>query len=240
LCRVLFVIRIRFLLILLGSAATLTAGMGATQPPTRVLFVGNSLTAVNDVPQMVQQIAAANGHRYECQAIVFGNHGLEEHWNRPEARRAIANGGWAFVILQQGPSALPESRRILLHYANQFDKEIRAVGARSAFYMVWPSRDRFGDFAGVSASYRAAAQAVNGILLPAGDAWRAAWRRDAKLALYGGDGFHPSPMGSYLAALVIYQGLAGRPPALLPPLVKMPDNAPSLFQEAATAVLAGR
>jgi hypothetical protein len=79
--------------------------------------------------------------------------------------------------------------------------------------MVWPSRERFGDFDGVRASYTNAAKDVNGLLLPAGDAWRAAWRRDAHLALYGADNFHPSPLGSYLAALVIVHRLTGGLPS---------------------------
>ena len=52
--------------------------------------------------------------------------------------------------------------------------------------------------------------------MPAGDAWLAAWRRDPDLRLYGPDGFHPTVLGSYLAALVIYGGLANAPPAGLP------------------------
>ena len=35
----------------------------------------------------------------------------------------------------------------------------------------------------------------------------AAWRQDPGLRLYGSDGFHPTVLGSYLAALVIYGGL---------------------------------
>jgi hypothetical protein len=80
--------------------------------------------------------------------------------------------------------------------------------------MVWPARERFGDFDGVRVSYAKAAQDVNGLLLPAGEAWRAAWRRDERLALYGPDHFHPSPLGSYLAALVIVHRLTGAIPSL--------------------------
>ena len=34
--------------------------------------------------------------------------------------------------------------------------------------------------------------------------------RKPALELFQGDGFHPTPTGSYLAALVIYAGLTGR------------------------------
>ena len=68
----------------------------------------------------------------------------------------------------------------------------------------------------VSDSYRLAAEDVSGILLPAGDAWVAAWRQDEGLKLYGSDGFHPTLLGSYLAALAIYGGLSGASPIGLP------------------------
>ena len=68
----------------------------------------------------------------------------------------------------------------------------------------------------MSTSYRLAAEDVQGILLPAGDAWVAAWREEPGLRLYGSDGFHPTLLGSYLAALAIYGGLTGASPVGLP------------------------
>jgi len=87
----------------------------------RVLFVGNSLTAANDLPSMVQSLSAGGGARIECQTIAFPGYSLEEHWNRGDAARAIASGGWIAVVLQQGPSALPESRVLLVEYARRVD-----------------------------------------------------------------------------------------------------------------------
>ena len=77
---------------------------------------------------------------------------------------------------------------------------------------VWPSAARRGDFDRVAESYRGAADLIGGDLFPVGEAWRAAWARDPALPLYGPDGFHPSPLGSYLAALVIFEALTGRLP----------------------------
>ena len=168
-----------------------------------------------NLPATVCALARSAGREAICESVARPDYGLEEHWNDADARRAIARG-WDVVVLQQGPSALPESRRLLIAYARRFDAEIKKAGARTAFYMVWPSRAWRGDFAGVSQSYRAAAKEVNGQLMPAGDAWRAAWAADAGLPLYGPDGFHPSPIGSYLAALVIYEQIFGEPPPLTP------------------------
>ena len=112
------------------------------------------------------------------------------------------------MVLQQGPSALPESRVLLRDYTKRFAAEARKVGARTALYMVWPSTARARDFDDVSESYALAARDVDGLLLPAGDAWREAWRLDASLRALRNDGFHPSGLGSYLAALAIWRGLS--------------------------------
>ena len=209
-------------MILQKRAAVLLAAALLTVPPAaavapldtaiHLLFIGNSLTAANDLPGLVAAIGRAEGVRIESTTIARPNFSLEDHWQDGEARRTIARGGWTFVVLQQGPSSLPESRVLLEDYVARFDRLIRAAGATTALYMVWPSRDRSGDFPGVSRSYTSAAARVGARLLAAGDAWQDAWRRDPLLALYGPDGFHPSPLGSTLAALVIVEGVTGRPP----------------------------
>lgn len=150
------------------------------------------------------------------------------------------------MVLQQGPSSLPESRVNLWEWTAQFAERIRAVGAEPALYTVWPPKERLAFFGDVIESYRLAAEDVNGIELPAGGAWREAWERDPNLALYAGDNFHPTLEGSYLAALVIYAGLAGRSPFGLPARFALPNGAvrdvPALtalvLQQAAAAALA--
>ena len=203
---------------------------------TRILFIGNSLTYANDLRQKVCALAAAAGRQAVCESLARPDFSLEDHWNRKEAQKVIARG-WDIVILQQGPSALPESRVLLVEYVKRFDAEIRKAGGRTALYMVWPSRARAGDFDGVVQSYGAAASAIGGLLLPAGEAWRAAWRLDASLPLYAADGFHPSPMGTYLAALVIHRQVFGEPAPARPSFAAS-DWQASLLQRAADEAVA--
>ena len=49
--------------------------------------------------------------------------------------------------------------------------------------MVWPSVDRMRDFAGTIGAYREAASAVDGILLPVGEAWLRAVSVDKRVRL---------------------------------------------------------
>ena len=192
-----------------------TAPTGPAAGEVAILFVGNSLTYTNGLPLMLEKLLDEHGSPTYVESVAFPNYGLPDHWSDGTALGRIASGGWDVVILQQGPSAT-EGRPYLLDFSESFAERIRATGGRPALYMVWPASSRSFDFDGVSDSYETAAELVDGLLFPAGEAWRAAWRADPELALYGADGFHPSVLGTYLAAVVMYQQLSGNDPRDLP------------------------
>ena len=199
----------------------------------RVLFIGNSLTYTNDLPGMLQRLSAADsGRSLEVRDLSRAGYALEDHWADALPRQVLSDGGWDVVILQQGPSSLPESRENLVTWASTWADAVRAQGGVAALYMVWPERARMEFFDDVSLSYRTAARAADALLFPAGDAWVAAWDEDPDLPLYGPDDFHPSVMGTYLAGLTIYRGLTSRaPPSLDISGVSHAQNA--ILQEAA-------
>jgi len=181
----------------------------------RILFIGNSLTAANDLPLLVEAMAREKGLSLSTETVTYPNLSLEDHWER-DTQAVIRRGGFKYVVLQQGPSSLPASRENLREWTKRFGEEIRRAGALPALYMVWPDRSRLALFPEVKESYRLAAEDVKGVLLPAGEAWVAAWRRDSKLNLYGADNFHPSRLGTYAAAAAILSGLTGISPRGLP------------------------
>jgi hypothetical protein len=207
----------------LAFAATLVVGLSSCtvsidspeDEGLAVLFIGNSLTQHNSLPSLVEKLLVEAGVDARVESACIGGFGLQDHWVMGPARSYLDRGGWDVVVLQQGPSAT-EGRPSLLEYSEKFAEEIRFVGARPALYMVWPSERRFFDFDGVSDSYRTAADLVDGLIFPAGEAWRAAWRLRPNAALYSLDGLHPTEAGTYLAALVMVQQLADLDPTELP------------------------
>jgi hypothetical protein len=216
---------------LLGAVSCLGSQEDALTDPEevtdlQVLFIGNSLTFWNDLPNVLAAlIDSADAVATVINSVTVGGYRLQDHWNHKTARDAIALGGWDVIVLQQGSSASDEDRASLLQYTELFAADAEAIGARIAMYMVWPSINRLADFDRVCESYTMAAQEVGGLLFPVGEAWRIAWQREPDLELYDADGGHPSRVATYLAALVMFQQLTGRTPIGLPRQVALRDGA---------------
>ena len=224
--------------LLFGCTPTPSAPAGTG---LRVLFIGNSLTYANDLPLIVQALAKAAGQSLYVESVTFGGASLEDHWNSG-ALKAIAGKKWDFVVMQQGPSSLPESRVHLRQWTKKYAPRIKKAGGRPALFMVWPTPDRSAYFDDVRDAYALAASDVGGMFVPAGEALRAASRRDPHAPLYDSDDFHPTAAGSYAAALSIYGMLYQRAPQGLPARLELangqvlavPPELAKLLQDAAT------
>jgi len=221
-------------------------GPGAPRPGPapgglRVLFLGSSLTYNNDMPLLVQAFAGEVGKSVEVVTVAKGGFSFEDHCKRGAALSTLRKGPWSYVVMQQGPSTLTASRRNMREWARRLADPIREAGARPALYMVWPAEDRLAFFDEVRTSYQLTAEDIDGMMIPAGEAWRAAWRRDPNVPLYRKDREHPSPTGSFLAALSIFGMLFSRSPVGLPARVRLrngtfaqvPPGLAKLLQESA-------
>jgi hypothetical protein len=141
-----------------------------------------------------------------------------------------------------------------------------ATGAQTLFLMTWGRRDgdstnaqRYPDFPTMQgyldAGYldyvaRASEDGTPAWVAPAGRAWARVYadildaggeplaEGSAFAGLYAQDGSHPSPRGTYLAALVIYSSITGRTPVGLEAPAAI-DDAAYLQATAAAVVLAG-
>ena len=202
------------LVVLLACVAA--GGAGAQQRHLRVLFVGNSLTATNDLPATVAAIARGVGHTaIDVQTVAPGGYALEDHW--ADGSRA---GRAAYGPLRRDRAAA----RVVVaaREPRQPDRVDEALGRRSsrARYAaggltVWPERERFSVFADVVRNPRRRAGGERAAPARGAGVAERVWRRPA-IGLYGPDAFHPSRLGTYLAALVAYTGLTGELPRTLP------------------------
>ena len=209
-------------LLVLGTSAC-SDPVGAIRLPEgrRVLFIGNSLTTWNAMPEMVEAFAAETGVEppFVGYLLTADGYSLEDHW-LDGSQQIIRQAEWDIVIMQQGPSAVPENRVLLRQFTANFAGEIRAIGALPALLSVWPWESRMYDFPAAIESYRLAAEDVDGLFIPAASAWLEAWERDPSLQLYSDD-VHPSMEGSYLTAMVVFGRLYERTPIGLPTAMEL-------------------
>jgi hypothetical protein len=214
------------------------AGIGTQEGPLRVLFVGSSGTRSNDMPAKVARFAALSGRVLQYRTVLHAGFTLEDHWNLGAARAALASVEWDVVVLQDRPPYLPEDQENLRIWAGRWAGLAREAGTRPALLTVWPDLERRSAMPDVVLYQRLAAQAAGAQLLPAAEAWQAAWRCGLHLSLYGPDGVHASPLGTYEIALVAYGGLYGEPvrSRRLYPLGEKPRTARLLQAAAATAL----
>ncbi len=191
------------------SCAPVGSGPSAAGPS--ILFVGNSLTYTNDLPAVFEKVAEAAGDTVRVGMVAGPNLALIDHAaGATNASRRIAQGGWSFVVLQQGPTPAGICRDTLVIAAMRLATTIRQNGGRAVLFLPWTPESSPHDLGVAGESVTAAARAVGGLVVPVGEAWKAARDADPRIPLYGPDGYHPAPTGTLLAALTIYDRMIGR------------------------------
>ena len=87
--------RVLLLAAAVAIASVLQASAGAA--PLRILFIGNSYTYFNNLPEVVEQLAAARHRPVETKMVAPGGWRPADHWEKGDARAALAGGQWDVV-----------------------------------------------------------------------------------------------------------------------------------------------
>jgi len=200
----------------------------------KVLFIGNSYTDVNNLPEVVKQIALNLGDTLIYQKSVPGGYTFNDHSSYAPTLQLINQGGWDCVVLQeqsQFPSfPLNQVQNEVFPYAKKLDSLIHVASpcAQTVFYMTWGRKEGDSDncpqwppvctYQGMDSllqlRYTMMADSNNAWISPVGKIWHYIRDHNPAIELYAADGSHPSASGSYLAALSFYAVLFGKDPSL--------------------------
>jgi hypothetical protein len=181
----------------------------------KALFIGNSFTARNNLPLLVEHIATVAGKRFNHRLISVGGASLRRHWNNGEAGWEIDRGGYDFVVLQE-QSTLPIKNPKRMHEnVRLFDERIKKAGSQTALYLTWARASAPAAQDAITSAYTTIGQEVSAKVIPAGVAWQKFRATHVAPELYDRDGSHPTVAGSYLAACVAFGVLFGSSPARL-------------------------
>jgi len=206
---------------------SLILGMGVlsnAQQTKNVLFIGNSYTAYNNLPNLVDLVAQSVGDDLVYTAHTPGGNTLMNHAQNNQLAQTITTEDWDYVTIQ-GQSQEPsfptgQFTTETLPYANQLVDAIKDNYActEPVFYMTWGREN--GDagncqfapwvctYEGMDDSLRARyeymAEVNESLVSPVGAVWRELRDNGIPFNLYVSDGSHPSIYGSYAAALSFY------------------------------------
>ncbi len=225
-------VRLLFIMLLLYQ---LTCGQNNTR---RVLFLGNSYTNANNLPQLVADVAASVGDTVIFDQHTPGGWSLWGHHGSSVSLGKIADGNWDFVVLQeqsQRPSREPSSVELMVYPpARYLDSVINFHNpcAETMFYMTWGRKN--GDQALCAAypnwpyvctyegmdsllylRYMHMADTNNAVVSPVGQVWRYIRNQYPNIELYTADESHPSLAGSYAAACSFYTAMFRKNPTAI-------------------------
>ena len=196
----------------------------AQDEPTRVLFLGNSYTAYNNLPQLVSDCAASAGFEMETGSNTPGGTTFQAHSQSATSQSLIEQGDWDFVVLQeqsQIPSfPLSQVESECFPFAETLNNQILESNecAETVFYMTWgrengdaqncPNWPPVCTYEGMddllSERYMTMAADNEAIVSPVGELWRVIRTNHPEIELYASDGSHPSAIGSYAAAVAFF------------------------------------
>ncbi|HKK44707.1 MAG TPA: SGNH/GDSL hydrolase family protein [Balneolaceae bacterium] len=196
-----------------------------------VLFIGNSYTYYNSMPQLFKAMAENQFPGLQVQVKFVGKGGatLKEHWERSRAPHEIRSGSWDYVVLQEqsalGSAFTKDGKQYIgrpdqfFAYARKFVGLIKQNNAKAVFYMTWARKRHPDEQKYLSYAYMKIAQGLNSKIAPIGMVWDSL-RTNNTVNLYQKYGSHPSVQGSYLAALMLFATIFDTPPTGIPGLLK--------------------
>lgn len=180
----------------------------------KILFIGNSYTYGNDLPELLSQLMSGKGIKLYHESVTPGGATLEKQWLDGKAKEAIHKQAWDYVVLQEQSTRPFSNREAFFQYAKLFTDEIKTTKAKPLFYMTWASKANPDEESKLSEAYRTIAIETGSLVAPVGEAWKQAGL--VGMDLFISDGRHPNLLGSYLAGCVIYQTLTGKSALELP------------------------
>jgi len=212
-----FLFLLGFLLAAAASAQPKPA-VAKVQPPTNVLFVGNSFTFYNNgLHNHLRYMMEAGGHEPgTIRAMTISGASLAEH--APALPAMLQSADWDVVILQGHSLEAIEAERLpgFRTAVELLGKQIRDSGAQPVLFMTWARTGQAEQTAPLDENYTSAGNKARALVVPVGLAFERSTNEKNGIALRMADLRHPTLAGSYLAACTFYAALFGESPVRHP------------------------
>jgi len=179
-----------------------------------ILFIGNSLTYVSDIPRIISNMIESDGTYIRYSQHTVGGSYLEDH--KLAFNDLIKEAKYTHVILQEqsfGPiGSYDKFREAVLYY----DGLIKQNGAKTVLYQTWGYNtdsylgyDKYTMGAALKEAYQSVADEIQSMISRVGDAFIMYEKEYVDLPTLYIDMNHQSLCGAYLSACVHYGTLTG-------------------------------
>jgi len=197
------------------------------------MFLGNSYTYFNQMPNMFEELALAAGDSIHVESFTSGGYSLSQHLDNPASIQLITQGIWNFVILQE-QSQMPTIPYYRDNYtfpsADSLNELIHLFNpcAKTVFFMTWGRKyggqqcignhcspvfvDYFHMQDSLESAYMHMALTHDAYCSPVGMSWSNSISNGDPIELYTSDASHPSLAGSYLIACTHYASIFNKSP----------------------------
>jgi PKD repeat protein len=207
----------------------LSIGTLVAQNTLSVLFIGNSYTSYNNLPQLVQSLSTSAGKTLNIDSSIPGGYLMSSHLNDATTFAKISQGNWDYVILQE-QSQIPTIEFIRDNDMYPAMTDLKALieqynpCAKIITYMTWGRRyggqqcDPSGTYCSpvfanfnqmqnsLTSAYLEISEQLNVQCAPVGVVWQNILNNSTHV-LHSGDNSHPNMDGSYVAACTIFSSI---------------------------------
>jgi len=204
-------------LMMLAPFCSGCASLPHAQSPVHVLFVGNSLTYVGNLPAVLDGLASANGHRVQSDMIVEGGATLAQRVADGSVARALQEKRYDYVVLQErGGDAICSSSKpdycpaaeMALRSLTQLARQRGATPILMGTYQTAPPISKV-----LVETEAVAAKRLCMAYVPLSERVRAATAFAPSANWFYSDGLHPGHDLILLESMLLYRQLFGSLPA---------------------------
>jgi hypothetical protein len=231
------------------------------QNSKRVLFLGNSYTQANNLPQMTADAAASTGKNLLFDMNAPGGYYIGQHVTNAVSLAKVEVGNWDHVVLQDQSLALAYPGYFMngIHSSIKMDSIIKANNscAQTMFYSTWGrkngdtyicsppyceeqtviTRDFYQMNSDIQANYKVFADSLKSSMSPVGRVWANIRQNHPLIELFDADGSHPSVAGTYAAACSFYAAIFRSDPTQITFNGGLSDSDAGLIRQAAKYIV---
>lgn len=184
----------------------------------KILFIGNSHTYMNDMPQLVKEMVEnVTGESCDVFMLAYSARSLKWHMGEEyfSERFNILHGKYDYCVMQEQAHPMTDEADTI-EYAARIVEMCKKAGTVPVVFETWAEKAKPENQAEMNRRYHNLAKEQGALLAPVGEVWSKVAEDLKDIAdadLYWQDGAHASALGAFVTAMVLTKTITGKLPS---------------------------